>query len=454
MKKFIRLGLTSTSIIAALTTVTSAQDFSFPENDPVEPIGFPIPNPDPNPIRVPVPTVTPSTPDAGETKLRFGIPNKNPNNRLNGFDYSTAEIDAWLKNQNPISLGLADVTLDFGDHYTRDLLNAGFEQVRQEEAKLEQGLAADLIEDVEAVKSVYKLDLRLNPFTIEFKQQGQNVQVDVGKLDGDFVGKVKIPYCGTFKVRGNVRDASASAKYNWVNGRRPGLDVSADIGGLKISTGNPLKAGCLAIGSFGVALGLIELPSFSSSDFLEGMNDGADMDDNNVRNANDILRLSQAFIAAKGPLPIQALEEGRQDGLNAIKYASGVINDPNFQGSGVQVNFKYEDAEQNEISLIVSHNSSTARPIEYGRNFMDVHIDSAPNTRRHRLYYQPQYGSGYIFLAEGTGNYLFSPIPPNGSKLVVISESNLISGLWSLPKASGIVRSPFQNCQPNCPELY
>ena len=120
----------------------------------------------------------------------------------------------------------------------------------------------------------------------------------------------------------------------------------------------------------------------------------------------------------------------------------------------MQVNFKYEDVAQNEVSLIVSHNASTARPMEYGRNFMDVHIISAPNTRKHRLYYQPQYGSGYTFLGETTGNYIVTPIPANGSKLVVISESNLISGLWSLPKVSGTVNSPFQNCQPNCPDLY
>lgn len=295
MKKLIRIGLTSTSIIAALTATASAQDFWFPWIDPLEPIDFPIPNPGPDPIPIPIPPVIPSTPDSGETKLRFGIPDKNPNSRLQGFDYSTAEIDAWLKNQNPISLGLADIALDFGDHYTRDFLNAGFEQVRQEEVKLEQGLAADLIKGVDEVKSVYKLDLRLNPFTVEFKQQGQNVQVDVGKLDGDFVEKIAIPVCGTFKVRGNVRDASASATYNWVSGRRPGLDVSADIGGLKISTGNPLKAGCLAIGSIVVAMGIVDLPSFSSSDFLKGMDDGTDMDDENIRNANDILRLSKAF---------------------------------------------------------------------------------------------------------------------------------------------------------------
>ena len=148
MTKLISICLATTAIMGAFTSSASAQFW-------IEPFNFPIPNPVtpsiPNPVPVPVPSVTPSTADSGETTLRFGIPNKDPNQRLDGFDYSTAEIDAWLRRQNPVSLGLVDIAPDFGGHYTRDLLNAGFEQVRQEERKLEDGLADDLVCKVDEV---------------------------------------------------------------------------------------------------------------------------------------------------------------------------------------------------------------------------------------------------------------------------------------------------------------
>lgn len=374
----------------------------------------------------------------GNTRLLIGLAGETPNERVQGIDIYTSQIDAAI---DEIS-NLPHVPIDFGNNYTSSLAASAFAQYDNALNDLEAAIANELNSSNLTVTSI---SLESEPFHLQLFQQYGNVGAQLGTFTLNLSVRYCITIAGCAYVDARVDDISATAEYNVITGKFENYNVSYDVAYVN-TTGQSFL---ISIGRF---LGIDNAPNSDGdlqSDLrsmieqeLDGF--GEKIEDTEVFNLDAFLTSAKLYVenATLPTLPsyLPPITEGdRNKALEGIAHIRAFIDQATFQGSGTQLNFvinrpAISNGYERSVEIIASHVDSKIHGFEYYTTCGEVSYSPAPQSFVSKLY-SKHYSAPWVL--ENTGGpfdpLLYIDNAQSGMKLVVIPKNALIGNLYGYP---------------------
>ena len=387
---------------------------------------------------------TPSGSAYPVTTLRIGLLDPRPQTPVGvrGLNVSTSDLDPKL------------ARLGLGPDYLRRRAGEAFEDITEFERDLSSDLRAGL-EAVSSVIDVPRLDIGADPIRVRFNQIGRNVGARIGDIDVRAKIRFDLPWyvpCNDLTVWTTLRDVAIEAQYDVYNGRLASAELDFRVTQGTVNEGfvcAGIPVGWL-VDAFIDEKALIERQIRNG---FENEVDNLDLDTMyNVRNlligTDTVLNEASRLGLPQGPVA---------DARDVVAMTRRTLEDPNFAGSNVQVDFILTRGSTNDITIVASHaREPRISRLEYLPNSIEAWASTPPGSRRVLVYAAPSGGRYYGYAGQMRYGRLMLPTYDRGTSLVGVAESSLFRGLYSFP--GPIRRTSWDyTCtgnDPDCREIY
>ena len=382
------------------------------------------------------------------TTLRIGLLDPRPQTPIGvrGLNVSTSDLDPKL------------ARLGLGPDYLRRRAGEAFEDIGEFERDLSANLAASL-EEAESILTVSRLDIAADPIRVRFNQIGTNVGARVGDVSARAKVKIKLPWwipCPDPTAWITLEDIAVAAQYDVYNGRLASADLDFRLTQLNVNethislclTGSPL-IGWL-VDEF-----VVDKDKIARRIRRRFQDTVSNLDLDTMYNLRNLLFAADAVLdeASRLGLPSRPVADAR----NVVGMTRRTLEDPNFAGSSVQVDFILTRGSTNDITIVASHaREPRISRLEYLPNSIEAWASNPPGSRRVLVYAAPSGGRYYSYAGQMRYGRLMLATYDRGTSLVGVAESSLFRGLYSFP---GPVRRTNWDytCtgnDPECREIY
>lgn len=405
-----------------------------------------------------------SSAQTGETRLLIGLAGKTPNERVQGIDINTAEIDRVLAAITlPPDIPVPnDFPTGFGDHFTRDLANQAFGEYRQVKQEIAAKLAVELLK-VDQVRQVYALEVDADPLTVRLSQTGTAIHATVGSFSASVSAKVALPVCGTVTGFIDIEKVSARAGYDAFSGNIVGAQGSYDLTNVELSTGNPLKQLCIAAGKLIFGIDEREIIEDAINESLSDVI--IELEETQLFSAEKFLISVEAFIRAYDPtiydltVPLPPISPEDIDAAgDAVAELRAFLG--SFPGFSVQLNLQIKEGNVKEVSIIASHVATEIIDFEYYTYGAPMTLGLPARTEKVDVYsrnssYVPwakvaTYNNG--FNASSSMNTVWLSNVQDGQQFIAIGKNSLIGNLYGLPEEDKIFT--YHSLENSLPLVY
>lgn len=360
------------------------------------------------------------------TTIKVGTPNPPTNSSAIAFEsVSTTQIDNAL---TALGGGL------YPPNFTAIEANKAFIEL----ADLKQDLETEIYNSVLAspdIKQVYYVNVVVNPIKARLSQQGTSIGLTLSQIDitvrveaetqGGIIGGL---FCPSPDASVDIDGLEGAASYDIYTGNISGVSATySDINIYNVSCGGILGwFGNLFVGLF---TGGIENDIAASINDIEGIANKQTLF--SVRNLMEGLLDSNKYTQPYSGKVLTAMDEIiMQTDLN----------------SGLLLDIEIYDGVSNTVSFVASQKAPHLYDIEYlgDKNLLSL-IQSA-NTSSVHIYKQGPYSSTWYYVKSTTGSGALIPSYDVGTKIIAVSESDLISGLISFPSNILTINQNFNSC--------
>lgn len=374
----------------------------------------------------------------GNTRLLIGLAGETPNERVQGIDIYTSEIDAALYHIS----SLPHVPINFGNNFTGDLAADAYTEY---EGALNY-IESELVNAINSsIFTVISINLESSPFHLELFQVYGNVGAKLGTFRLELTAQAcKSPYgCAYFDVA--IDDIVATAQYNVLTGEFENYAITYSEPYVHTTSQSLL----IAVGRF---FGVNNLPNddTDASNDLRSMIEGEinaigdTLEATQFFSLNDFLDSAQVYIenATLPTLPSilpPLTEADRNDALAALAIIRGFIGEATVQGSGTQLNFvinqpNYYNGFEQSLEIIASHVDTKITNFDYYTICGEVNYSAAPQSYFTKLYAKSNVFSNWDYIDSGfMGATLYLDNAQSGMHLAAIAKNSLIGNLYGYP---------------------
>ena len=388
---------------------------------------------------------------ASNTIIRIGLAPEDPNRVVNGVTTNTTHIDRVLN-----SVGIPG-------RPTGSLADDLFEELDDAVTDMEQALSEGL-RRTDGVERVYSVVLEPDPARLTLRQNGFGVGAKIGEVDGRVSVKARVPgygWCGTYRVDIEIRNFRVEADYDVWNGRIKNAAIGYSVGRVDVDSNGLLAGACkfffetFVEGQSTRSFIIEELRKQADSLVME-----AEMEE--LFSLRDLVQEGRQFVTAIDVpdfdfaglgLPVIA-EEARDDAIEALDHVVSVLDEPSFQGTGLNVTLELKPQSTNNIlNLIVSHAPADISAFEVDNRCATFNVAFGDRTQ-YGVLYSRSGGSGYWQREKNIwfpGSNFVGEVDPN-DQYIVIAKSSLFGNLYSRPDRDNI--ATFRPDYGWLPEIY
>jgi len=372
---------------------------------------------------------------AQETTLVVGMPGERPQDSLKGVTISTAQIDQQIAN-----LGSA-LNLQFGSHFTRNLANEAFEDIDDFRISMVNELRAELVSE-RAIRSVPILDINVDPLNVRLLQTQTNLAAEIGNFSlnsrlrvntnraiGGFKGSLAGFFCGTATITLDVDQIMIKSSYNLYTGQI--IDSEVDLNVKRVDANCNRLPGSLLINAF---KGLLDEEKLAERKILEAANRDLSMTQiGGLFSIRDLIDGLKTYCDTIGQIPfVGADAQGAFQ--QAVNLAEDTLTSSTFQGSGIQIDFTFSKSRLNNlIKLTASHNQPSVEIRSQTSGWVQLEVDQKFNSKNMVAYARVHPTWTAITSVVPNSDIIFGGQYPDNTALTAVTESRLISGLYSFP---------------------